>query len=86
MHLIDIVEDEGNDPRVRTVAIGMILERAWGKPKEQQDDKASGPPDLGALNAADLAELRRIAGKMRAQDGPPAAPVGAKTEEIPVDE
>ena len=86
-HLIDIIQDTDNDPRVRTVAIGMILERAWGKPKEVQDDKAAGPPDLGALNAADLAELRRISAKMRGgQDTPQTAPEAPPSAPKPPDE
>ena len=86
-HLIDIIQDTDNDPRVRTVAIGMILERAWGKPKEVQDDKAAGPPDLGALNAADLAELRRISAKMRGtQDAPQIAPEAPPSAPKPPDE
>lgn len=91
--LIDIISDTDNDPRVRTVAIGMILERAWGKPKEAQEDKQDGAPDLGALSAADLAALRRIAGKMRgpiaapaaAQDAPHTAPEAPQTSAEPND-
>lgn len=77
-HLVDIVEDTVNDPRVRTVAIGMILERAWGKPKEIQDDKDKPALDLSRLKATDLQALRGIAARLRGgeatQDGPVAAP------------
>lgn len=82
---------ESPDDRVALMAADKLLERAWGKPKEVQDDKASGPPDLGALNAADLAELRRISAKMRggvdaAQDGPRTATVDPGVASAPPDE
>jgi hypothetical protein len=34
---------EAEDERVRSVCAGMVLERAWGKPKEY-DPNAEGPP------------------------------------------
>lgn len=88
--LIELIQSP--DDRVALMAADKLLERAYGKPKEIQDDKSSAPPDLGALDAADLAELRRIAGKMRtpnvAQDTTPSAPVeaGVATDGIEVDE
>lgn len=90
LRLIELIQSP--DDRVALMAADKLLERAWGKPKEAQDDKAAGPPDLGALNAGDLAELRRIAGKMRAQDAPAAAPeapparVEPAAADIPVEE
>jgi hypothetical protein len=37
------LETECEDERVRSVCAGMVLERAWGKPKEY-DPNAEGPP------------------------------------------
>lgn len=81
------------DSRVALMACDKIMERAWGKPKEAQEDKQDGAPDLGALSAADLAALRRIAGKMRApiatpvpaQDAPQTAPEAPQTRAEPAD-
>lgn len=86
MAVAKLVELVGSpDDRVALMAADKLLERAWGKPKEIQDDKTAGPPDLGALSAGDLAELRRIAGKMRgnADSAPTAeAPDSATTATV----
>lgn len=83
-HLIEIIEDQDNDPRVRTVAIGMILERAWGKPKEIQDDKDKPALDLSRLKASDLQALRGIAERLRGQDTPQTAPEAPPSEVEPI--
>lgn len=57
---------ESPDERIAIIAADKVLERAWGKPKDFEPDKAgSAAPDLSKLSSADLADLRRIAGKVR---------------------
>lgn len=49
------------DERVELMAASAILDRAFGKPKEQKaDDAALARPNLAALGPDDLAALRRI--------------------------
>lgn len=68
------------DERVELMAASALLDRAFGKPKEQKtEDSQLQRPDLSKLDAEDLAALRRVMGKLAASavaDG--VAPVIAK--------
>lgn len=67
---IQTIAMETDDERAALVGLGMILDRAFGKPKEippSQDDQA-GPPDLSSLAGGDLAALRKIVGKLMTKD------------------
>lgn len=82
---------ESPDDRVALMAADKLLERAWGKSKEIQDDKDKPAMDLSKLRPADLQALRDIAGRMRAtpvpsQDGPVSPPEAPPSEvgDIPV--
>ena len=62
--LRDIANDPSEDSRNRIVAIGMLYDRAWGKPKEY-DPAAEKPEDKGTFNPRDfspqeLTEIERV--------------------------
>ena len=46
--LREIADDPNEDSRNRIVAVGMLFERAWGKPKEY-DPAAEKPEDKGTF-------------------------------------
>ncbi len=72
--LIELVASP--DDRVALMAADKLLERAWGKPKEIQDDKDKPALDFSRLKAADLQALRGIAERLRGAD--PAIPVDSQ--------
>lgn len=60
------------DARVSTMSAQLILDRAWGKPREQQDHKESGGTiDLSQLSADEVRILMRLAqsGRLRGSEG-----------------
>jgi hypothetical protein len=62
--LREIADDPNEDSRNRIVAIGMLYDRAWGKPKEY-DPKSEQPEDKGTFNPRDfspqeLIEIERV--------------------------
>lgn len=84
--LVELVNSD--DERVRIIAANSILDRAFGKPKEQKDDSNQAlKPNLSALSSVELATLRgilaRMAGASEAQDvvqGADQQENGSKTE------
>jgi hypothetical protein len=63
--LRDIADDPTEDSRNRIVAIGMLYDRAWGKPREydaKAEAAAEAERDTGGFRASDhtLAELEVI--------------------------
>lgn len=59
------------DERVELMAATAILDRAFGKPKEQKaDDAQAGKPDLSRLSPDDLAALRRVMVVLAGQSQP----------------
>jgi hypothetical protein len=60
-YLIEIAQDRGEDTRNRIVAMSMLYERAWGKPKEFDPNAQQKPPlNLESLPPEDLATLRQV--------------------------
>lgn len=56
---------DSTDERVSIIACNSILDRAFGKPKEQKTEDSQGlRPDLSALSPDDLATVRRIMAKL----------------------
>lgn len=75
---------KSDDERIAIIAADKLLERAWGKPKDFEPDKAgSAAPDLSKLSSKDLADLRRIAGKVRGVEVPGTEPLGDAGEDAP---
>ena len=62
--LIDIANDPGEEARTRIVAIGMLYDRAWGKPKDYDPvtDKEETRPrfDPSRYTPEQLTELERV--------------------------
>jgi hypothetical protein len=69
--LRDIANDPGEDSRNRIVAIGMLFDRAWGKPKEY--DATAEKPAEPDFNPRDYApeELDVIEAALRLMLNPP---------------
>ena len=74
--LIDIASDPGEEARSRIVAIGMLYDRAWGKPKDydpKTDEAATRKPvfDPSLYSAEQLAQieasLRMVAATQQAE-------------------
>jgi hypothetical protein len=74
--LIDIASDPGEEARSRIVAIGMLYDRAWGKPKDydpKTDEAATRKPvfDPSLYSAEQLvqieATLRMVAATQQAE-------------------
>lgn len=67
---------KSDDERVAIIACNSILDRAFGKPKEQKtEDSEALRPNLAMLTPADLASLRAIALKLAGGgEGETAAP------------
>lgn len=70
------VDGEGKrmpaDIRERIVAVGMVLDRGFGKPREPKDgDRTPMRPDLSSLSSSDITALKKIFGKIayRAPEG-----------------
>lgn len=56
------------DERVAIVAANSVLDRAFGKPKEQKDDSNQQvKPDLSALSPQELAAFRAVMAKLAGQ-------------------
>ena len=84
--LIDIASNEETDVRVRVVAWGMVLDRAWGKPKENADDTATAPPpDLTVLNREELQQLVSLTQKIKNASPVITDPDDSDDEHITVD-
>lgn len=63
LRLLQLVESD--DERVAIIASNSVLDRAFGKPKEQKtDENQQVKPDLSALDPADLAQLRLLMAKL----------------------
>jgi hypothetical protein len=61
--LIDIVRDPSEDSRNKIVAVGMLYERAWGKPKEYDPSTDREPKaglDLSHLSPEQRQQLREM--------------------------
>jgi hypothetical protein len=56
-YLIEIAADKNEDSRNRIVAMSMLLDRAWGKPKEY--DPLSEPQETGRFDPALLTPEQR---------------------------
>jgi hypothetical protein len=61
-YLIDIASDLGEETRNRLVAMSMLLDRAWGKPKEfdPNAEKPTTAIDLSRLTADQRQQLREL--------------------------
>jgi hypothetical protein len=61
-YLIAIAADKGEDTRNRIVAMSMLLDRAWGKPKEYDpnSEKPTAALDVGRLTADQRQQLREL--------------------------
>jgi hypothetical protein len=73
------------DPRVSTMSAQLILDRAWGKPKEQEQQKEGGGTiDLAALTSDELRVLMKLALSGRLGAAPttvePPTEIDAKVE------
>ncbi len=63
--LVELLDCDDN--RVRVVAANAILDRAMGKPKEPMPERDGGRRlDFSGLSPAELAEMRRLLGKVGA--------------------
>jgi hypothetical protein len=65
------------DGRVAVVAASHLLERAWGRPREQQAEQSEEHSiDLRGLSAEELAVMTKLvlSGRLRATAGDPAPP------------
>lgn len=71
---------ESRDERVAAVACQILLDRAWGKPKETAPIEESARPDLSNLSDKDLVTLRKLLAKMATRKAEPTeAPASDKT-------
>jgi hypothetical protein len=61
-YLIEIAADKGEDTRNRIVAMSMLLDRAWGKPKEfdPNAEKPVTPIDVSRLTDNQREQLREL--------------------------
>jgi len=61
-YLIDIASDLGEETRNRLVAMSMLLDRAWGKPKEfdPNAEKPATAIDVSRLTADQRQKLREL--------------------------
>jgi hypothetical protein len=69
-YLIAIAADKGEDTRNRIVAMSMLLDRAWGKPKEfdPNAEKPATPIDVSRLTEDQRQQLRELLQLMSATD------------------
>jgi hypothetical protein len=71
-----LIERMGDaDSRVAVMAASLVLERAWGKPREAQpEEQHEASVDLSALTDAELALLLKLADSGRLRPAPDAQP------------
>lgn len=64
-----IARDASADDRARIVAVQTILDRGWGKVKEQPEEQRERPPiDMGALSDSELELMEKLFTKALGED------------------